>query len=1099
MSERFVSPALSALLCLVFLIFLIWQISVPALAQVQPQGSSVPAPKQIVLLYSYGDGLMAYQQATPAFLSIMEKGRVSEKNLFFEYLDLERAKDKEHYKNLTTLLLHKYATQKIDLIVTVHGPALKFLLNEGRDLFPGTPVLSYLGPDRIETTGIERRFVLLPMSMDFRGTLKLAQNLFPQTMRVVFVNGIGEGEKRLEREAKSVFVQWPDKLEFEYTSDLSVEEMLQRIATLSPGTIVIYSNVFTDKTGREFVARDVAEKVAKVANVPVFGMYNTLLGKGIIGGSVFNFETEGARAGTLALDILRGKLPLSKPTTVLTASRTPMFDWQQLKRWGVNISRLPEGSIIVNRPTTVWSQHKGYIMATVALALLESALIIFLIVQRRRKRVAEEELNQFFTISLDLKCIANTDGYFLRLNPAWERELGYTLEELMAKRFLEFVHPDDLGRTREAVSTLASQQKVVSFENRYRCKDGTYRWLEWISAPAGKLIYAAARDITERKKAEEALEERLRFEVLLAEISTRFINLRADQIDRDIEGAQRRICEFIDVDRSTLWQMGEEYPGTLLLTHIYYPPGSPPPPKRMNAREFFPWTMQKVLAGETVIISKMTEIPPEAGRDRENFRAYGSKSAVFVPLSIGEGTVFGGLGFAALREERSWPEAVVMGFKIIAQVFANALARKRAEEALEERLQFERLLSDLSARFVNIPPDRVDSEIEDGLRQILELFQVDRSGLLRLLPNKASWQVTHIATSGNVPTHPAGVELPRSLYPWAYDKLAQKHEVMSISRLDDLPAEADVDRQSCIEWSIQSYVNVPVLIGESVSHIIHVSSVKSGRVWPEELLSRLRLLGEIFVNALERKRAEAQVARARAELLHVERLSSLSELTASLAHELNQPLAAILSNAQAALRFLKSDKPDLNEFQEIMQDIVSDDQRAGNVIRSVRSMIKREEGEKRTILLNDILNDVIQIFRSEAIFRNVGIETELDEFLPPVLGDKVQLQQVLINIVMNGAEAMSGIPPGQRKLILRTQRKDHSLCVSVRDFGPGIDKGNLERVFEPFFTTKGTGLGMGLAVCSSIMKNHGGRIWAENNLDGGATFFIELPIGESGK
>ena len=132
-------------------------------------------------------------------------------------------------------------------------------------------------------------------------------------------------------------------------------------------------------------------------------------------------------------------------------------------------------------------------------------------------RQRTEELDQFFNVTLDLLCIANTDGYFLRLNPAWERILGYTREELMAQRFLDFVHPDDLDRTREAVSTLASQQKVFSFENRYRCKDGTYRWLEWSSAPAGKLIYAAARDVTERKQAEEALEERLRFETLLSE------------------------------------------------------------------------------------------------------------------------------------------------------------------------------------------------------------------------------------------------------------------------------------------------------------------------------------------------------------------------------------------------------------------------------------------------------------------------------------------------------------------------------------------------------------------------------------------------------
>jgi formate hydrogenlyase transcriptional activator len=481
------------------------------------------------------------------------------------------------------------------------------------------------------------------------------------------------------------------------------------------------------------------------------------------------------------------------------------------------------------------------------------------------------------------------------------------------------------------------------------------------------------------------LEERLRFETLLAEISAHFINLPADRIEVEIEDTQRRICEFLDVDRSTLWQVHEEYPGTMLLTHMHYPSGSLPPIKRMNAREFFPWTTQKALAGETVIISKMTELPPEAGRDRESFRAYDSKSAVFIPLSAGEGPVFGVLGFAALREERRWPEAVVRGFKLIAQVFANALARKRgdqalresesrlsmatsaagaglwimesdtghvwvtprtrelflfapdeklnyesffkvihpedrervhqavqqalrsgenlhcdyrivqpdggirwigargqrhlrsagesdrlmgvslditerkqAEEALEDRLRFERLLLDLSSKFVNIPTDRVDSEIEDGLRQILEFFQVDRCLLFRTLPDRTSWQIAHIVTSNDAPHLPAGVKLSKSLYPWAYEKLSEKHEVMSISRLDDLPPEASADRQSCIKWGIRSYLNIPILIGESVD-IIHISSGKSERVWPKELLPRLRLLGEIFVNALERKQNRLQL------------------------------------------------------------------------------------------------------------------------------------------------------------------------------------------------------------------------------------------------
>jgi formate hydrogenlyase transcriptional activator len=486
-------------------------------------------------------------------------------------------------------------------------------------------------------------------------------------------------------------------------------------------------------------------------------------------------------------------------------------------------------------------------------------------------------------------------------------------------------------------------------------------------------------EITERKGTERALEERLKFETLLAETSARFVNLPVDRIDGEIEDTQRRICELLDLDRATLWQVCEGEPGALLLTHLYHPQESLPPPERMDARVFLPWATQKVLGGETLVVSKMANLPPEAGRDRESARVYGTKSDVLVPLSVGEGPVFGMLTFAVMREERSWPETVVTGFKLIAQVFANALARKRAEqalrqkteeldqffnvsldllciantdgyflrlnpswernlgysreelmakrfldfvhpddldrthkavsilssqqeltsfenryrckdgtyrwlewtsapagnliyaaardvterkqaeEALGERLQFERLLSDLSARFVNIPPDRVDSEIEDGLRQILEIFQVDRCMLLRLLLDKASWQITHIASSGDVPTHPAGVDLPRSLYPWAYEKLAEKHEVMSVSRLDDLPAEAKVDRQTCIEVGIRSYVNIPILIGESVSHIIHASSVKSERGWPEELFPRLRLLGEIFVNALQRKQNRLQL------------------------------------------------------------------------------------------------------------------------------------------------------------------------------------------------------------------------------------------------
>jgi formate hydrogenlyase transcriptional activator len=186
--------------------------------------------------------------------------------------------------------------------------------------------------------------------------------------------------------------------------------------------------------------------------------------------------------------------------------------------------------------------------------------------------------------------------------------------------------------------------------------------------------------------AEESLKERLKFETLLAELSARFINLPADQLDGEIEGAQRRICEILDIDRSSLWQIAEREPGMLLLTHIHQPPEILSPPKRMNAGDFFPWTLQNVLNGEMVVISKMTDLPSEAARDRESYRLYGTKSNVLVPLSIGEGPVFGLLGFAITREERRWPDTVVRGFQLVAQVFANALARRQMEEQLKEHL-----------------------------------------------------------------------------------------------------------------------------------------------------------------------------------------------------------------------------------------------------------------------------------------------------------------------------------------------------------------------------------------------------------------------------
>jgi PAS domain S-box-containing protein len=245
----------------------------------------------------------------------------------------------------------------------------------------------------------------------------------------------------------------------------------------------------------------------------------------------------------------------------------------------------------------------------------------------------------------------------------------------------------------------------------------------------------------------------------------------------------------------------------------------------------------------------------------------------------------------------------------------------------------------------------------------------------------------------------------------------------------------------------------------------------------------------------ERKRAEQEALDARRELMRMERLSRMGELSASLSHELNQPLTAILSNARAALRFLQSGKLDLAELEEILQDIVKDDKRAGDIIRNLRAMVKPEEGEQELISINDVLHETVALFRSEAVIRNVKIEMDLADALPPLHMNKVQIQQVLINLMMNAAESMTGDESAERVIVLQTAASGKGVVeVAVRDFGSGIEEQQLRKIFEPFFTTKHSGLGMGLSLSRSIIESHGGHIWAQNNPDKGITFYFDLPV-----
>jgi signal transduction histidine kinase len=597
------------------------------------------------------------------------------------------------------------------------------------------------------------------------------------------------------------------------------------------------------------------------------------------------------------------------------------------------------------------------------------------------------------------------------------------------------------------------------------------------------------------------LHELLPFERILAEISTFFINLPADQIDNEIDAAQSRICELLDLDRSTLWLTSEDDPGTLLLAHIHQPPKIPSTPERMSAKDFFPWTAQKVLGGETLAISKMAELPAEAGRDRESYRRYGTQSTVLVPLSVGGGKVFGLLTFAVTRDERDWPKTVVQQFQLVAQIFANALSRKQAETSLEERLQFEMLLADISARFVNLPSDSVDGAIEDAQRRVCECLGLDLCALWRWSVDAPGLlTMPHIYRSQEGPPLPEPMDA-QEYFPWLRQQL-EAGKIIAVSSMVELPAEAARDVENFRYFGIKSCLAFPLSLGNGPPiGVLGFNTMREERTWPETIVKRLQLVTQIFTNALARERAERKLVKSEQrlrlmqdELLHAGRISTMGELAGALAHEINQPLSAIMSNAQAARRYLAAATPDLEEVKEILNDIVKDDARAADVIHHLRALLKKTKTALEPLDLNFIFREVWGLLRSDAVIRNVKVSSELDPMLPLVQGDRIQLQQVVLNLILNAFEAMNEHPNGDRQVLIRTGLKDARVLAAVTDNGNGIPIGDAENIFKPFYTTKPQGLGMGLSICRSIINRHHGRLWAENNPDRGATFYFSLPV-----
>ncbi|HKN02048.1 MAG TPA: ATP-binding protein [Candidatus Binataceae bacterium] len=426
--------------------------------------------------------------------------------------------------------------------------------------------------------------------------------------------------------------------------------------------------------------------------------------------------------------------------------------------------------------------------------------------------------------------------------------------------------------------------------------------------------------------------------------------------------------------------------------------------------------------------------------------------------------------------------------------FASAASRrarpsKSVKGALEGKL-FEEFVKELSASFARVPVADIGAEIDRWIREIVLGHDLDRGALAQIDPKSNQLIVRHSWSRDDMIKLPVGMELARSA-PW-FDHTLMSGRTLVFSKVKELMPEFEVDLKTFRRYFPKSNVTVPLRIDGETVGAVGFATLRKERSWSPRMVRRMQLVAEVFGNALERRRAAEENALLRHELAHISRTAVMGELTASVAHQLNQPMAAILSNAEAIQSMLESEPLDRDELRAAANDIVQDDLRATEIIKGLHALFRKNQVEKMPVDLKELVDEVIRMVRSDALFRNVSLKFEAPEARLRVAGDRIQLQQAIMNLILNAFDAISNGSKTRKVTVMIIADGDQNR-LAIRDSGKGIEPATISRMFEPFFTTKPGGMGMGLSIARSIVKAHSGYLSATRNPDCGSTFEISLP------
>jgi formate hydrogenlyase transcriptional activator len=524
-----------------------------------------PETKRILVLYSYHEGLPWEKLIDESFRNTLAFQSDFSIEINVEHTDRIRYADDEYRHKLIDLYRHKYSYPKMDLIIGVDDEAVGMLLDFGEKVFPEIPIVLITAERKnFQKDLLKPHMTSLLWGLDVRANVELIGEILPQTRHVFVVAGTSPSDHEALKLVQTSLRGDTKRFAIHYLTDISIKDLIKKATQLPKQSAILYLVFSRDAEGKTFVPREISSILSKQASVPVFGVIDTYLGYGIVGGNLLSAEVQGRRCAEIALRIFRGESPKDMiPERTLNQL---MFDWRQLKRWGISEDKLPPGSIVRFKTYSFWELYRGYIVVAIFLILLQSGLISFLL---------------------------------------WQR--------------------------------------------------------------------------VQRRRTQAQLAERLQFEEMLSALSARFVNLPPDRVDAEIKHVLESIGKGLNVDRVSVFEISQA-DQELHLVHSHKDAQIAAPPSEFKFEQL-PWIKQKLFHGEMLTFSDPEDLPAEAGADKNFLRAQSIISLAVIPLSTGDKTL-GVLSLAMLRHRRKWPHELIRQCRLVAEVLANALVRKRHEESL---------------------------------------------------------------------------------------------------------------------------------------------------------------------------------------------------------------------------------------------------------------------------------------------------------------------------------------------------------------------------------------------------------------------------------